>query len=1212
MRVATPVRTITWFPFWLLITSCSGSPGDVGDQAGLAPTAIITAIGHPYQTDADGSATTMTVRSQSEVTLSAKDSVNGSAPILDFSFAQTDSNERIATLTRVNNSVSFAAPAVTTETSYTFRLTVTDANREIDEAQVDIAVKPVPDPNRFLVYTRAPVTYTIVAVPAVSVPADRAADADDTLGEFTITVQRLLTYRDRSGTVHADVPLDVEPNPSAIQIQGAWLARTGASASCVAAPENPRFVLEIPSLDQDDLNVLVQSGDRSRQLELADIDEASLNLNISIAPRSGAITPGLCVLSSADPNQPLVAPTRESTRVSVQQLRGAPTDALDTLASATAYYRAIGDENAKTTFFEWLSANGFDRNAANLGADAHAVYTNNYDLGFGRDMYAKVGACDSPQLSIGGCDVSSVVINYPSLEGASKKLAPIVAVAMEYKATPTSGGRRIVKFYAYAPDARSAVGDYRRVHSVNLDGRGEKYIPEACTVCHGGTPGGLDSNGEYVNGGDVNGAFLPWDLDTLLFSDTDRSFSATDEALRAQLTRAAQEGELRKLNASAYLTYGDANRFALARELVSGWYRPGPLPVAQLDQVLSGSHFGAFVPPGWQASGLDGVATGSVPGSGNDDNPADAALIYVRVFAPYCRSCHTVQLPNSKVGDVRQAAFCDADRPMSERTVGAGRQRPIGCYWQMTSDPELAKRLSEGTMPFARLTMDRYWVPLTANETPAGELLATHLESTLGARGRVTTPGTPVATINLQFTNRDRTIEDETSTDIGHYVQLSAPTATFVWKYDWRVLSCSEPGNAASCTTSIATANANAAIASSRIEHAGQHRVELRVNERPDPVATQTFVVAEKIPRLAPTTTNKDFSIGASTPIDDLVSALGNGSAADHSVSVTVGSSELSVQPASCVAPSSCDANTVIVLSSSSLTPLASSFTLAVRDANDTAAVQATYPITITSALTIGDRTICARANSSGANLTSNLADCAAGTGFASSIDVLTLSSAAFGARTDLGVEFPNGTQTSLRNLGGHSGVLTATSSGSPARTRLVSYTPPLRLSTHTPTGENGLTNGGEPVFDTVPYRLVRFDADGAVVERSNTATLRIQINARTSFAADVMPLFSMQGCSSGGCHDGSSANRPNYAQSAAVVYAIFRAADGSYRNMINTVNGQPRAYVIPSEDPASLSNSGLLCWPMRDCSTGFHGNSDFMPDLQAIRLWIEDGANGF
>jgi hypothetical protein len=827
-------------------------------------------------------------------------------------------------------------------------------------------------------------------------------------------------------------------------------------------------------------------------------------------------------------------------------------------------------------------------------------------------MYAKVGTCDSPQLNVGACDVSSVVINYPSLEGASKKLAPIVAVAMEYKATPTSGGRRIVKFYAYAPDARSTVGDYKRVHSVNLDGRGEKYIPEACTVCHGGTPGGLDSNGEYVDGGDVNGAFLPWDLDTLLFSDTDRSFTATDEASRSRLTRSAQEGELRKLNATAYLTYGDAERFALARELIGGWYTTGLLPVAQLDQVLSGTHFGAFVPPGWQASGLDGVATGPVPGSGNDDNPADASQIYSRVFAPYCRSCHTVQLPNPRVGDVRQAAFCDADRPMGEPTVGTGRQRPMGCYWQMTADPELAARLSEGTMPFARLTMDRYWVPLAADETPAGELLATHLENTLGASGRVRAPGSPAATIALQFTNRDGTIEDETSLDIGHVVQLSAPTATFVRNYDWRVLSCSEPGNVASCTTSIATANANAAIASSRIEHAGQHRVELRVNDRTDPVATQTFVVAEKIPRLAPTTINKDFSIGASTPIDDLVLALGNGSAADHSVSVTVGSSELSVQPASCVAPSSCDANTVIVLSSSSLMPLATSFTLAVRDANDTTAVQATYPVTVTSALTIGDRTICTRANSSGANLTSILADCAAGTGFASSIDLLALISAAFGTRTDLGVEFPNGTQTSLRNFDGLSGVLTAASSGSPARTRLVSYTPPLRLSTHAPTGENGLMNDGAPVFDTVLYRLARFDANGVVVERSNTATLRIQINARTSFAADVMPLFSMQGCSSGGCHDGSSANRPNYAQSIADVYAIFRAADGSYLNMINAVNGQPRAYVIPSEDAASLNSSGLLCWPMGECSIAFHGNSGFVPDLQAIRLWIEDGANGF
>ena len=109
------------------------------------------------------------------------------------------------------------------------------------------------------------------------------------------------------------------------------------------------------------------------------------------------------------------------------------------------------------------------------------------------------------------------------------------------------------------------------------------------------------------------------------------------------------------------------------------------------------------------------------------------------------------------------------------------------------------------------------------------------------------------------------------------------------------------------------------------------------------------------------------------------------------------------------------------------------------------------------------------------------------------------------------------------------------------------------------------------------------------------------------------MPVFSMQGCSIGGCHDGSQPNRPNYAQSAAQVFALFRDPDGSLRNMINLVAGVPRAYVRPFENTTTLTGSGLLCWPTNVCSGGLHSGGTYDPAaLQAIRQWLEDGANGF
>ena len=74
----------------LLMTACGGGgPSDVGDQQRIAPTAVAVVVGHPFQASSDGAAST-TVRSQSEVILSAKESINGSSPIIDLQFQHTD------------------------------------------------------------------------------------------------------------------------------------------------------------------------------------------------------------------------------------------------------------------------------------------------------------------------------------------------------------------------------------------------------------------------------------------------------------------------------------------------------------------------------------------------------------------------------------------------------------------------------------------------------------------------------------------------------------------------------------------------------------------------------------------------------------------------------------------------------------------------------------------------------------------------------------------------------------------------------------------------------------------------------------------------------------------------------------------------------------------------------------------------------------------
>jgi mono/diheme cytochrome c family protein len=221
------------------------------------------------------------------------------------------------------------------------------------------------------------------------------------------------------------------------------------------------------------------------------------------------------------------------------------------------------------------------------------------------------------------------------------------------------------------------------VLSIDLDGRGEKFMPGVCTVCHGGTPRGLDARApeRYGNGGDVDGAFLPWDLDSLLYSDTDPAFSnagdpdfpTSEQELAAAFARAPQEAQFRRLNQLAWLTYGDEDRFELARDLVEGWYGGAGFPSTEFD--------GHYVPVGWRAD--------------TEGNPEDAPSVYLDVFARSCRSCHVMHVPGPS---------------------GTG-QFSISSYADLAGAIDLTTQLESGRMPLARQTMDRFWLPTPGPRT---------------------------------------------------------------------------------------------------------------------------------------------------------------------------------------------------------------------------------------------------------------------------------------------------------------------------------------------------------------------------------------------------------------------------------------------------------------------------------------------------------------
>lgn len=743
-----------WMLTATLLVGCGAS--NVGEQDEPQPEAIAVVVGQSFSSTATGVQTK--VRAGTEVLLSGKESRKGEddtgVPILRFEWQQLNPGAQpLQLVERSSHTVSFTAPRVREPTTLTFRLTVSDAKEQSDSAEVTVTVEPIPDADRFLEFLTHSEQFAVVAATSAPIAGNSQAPEPGQIG-FTVTVTKLVTFTDRGGITREKVAMG-----SPQVVSGSWSQRVGSGGAACGAIENPRLRFEAPRLDLDDA-LADGSGILSDVMEASDVDSATVYARVEISSAAAVqagVTPRVCVIGGV--SQPAQA-TESRVELEAPSLFDdvAPHD---TKAEALAYFDTIDPSPAgqkKDTLRRWLTANGFNPDAQNYAADSHAVYVNNYDLGFGRDMYMKTGACDgnAAQLPladrIGRCDVASVVINYPTLESAARKLNAIIAVAMEYSAA-TNGGERFVKFYTFAPDRRD--GEFKRVLSVNLDGRGEKYMPQACVVCHGGVPGSVGTDGRYAGDGNIHAGFLLWDLGSLLFSDTDQSFTGKSRysSLRDAYVRPVQEAQLKSLNVGAYLTFRDPpgmpGRFALARELAAGWYGGAGMPDAVFHE--------AFTPNGWSVAGLDGQA------GTDDDNPASAATIYSDVFARHCRSCHVTHIPNPAVGDPRNGALCNAS-PSDDPVGGAGlaNQLPIGCYQHFANLSSLRDMLSEARMPLARLTMDRLWIQQPGQTRSSGDLLAQHLGVDLR-------PGATVAAFALSQRQPDQQYQTltVTGTDTG-------------------------------------------------------------------------------------------------------------------------------------------------------------------------------------------------------------------------------------------------------------------------------------------------------------------------------------------------------------------------------------------------------------------------------------------------------------
>jgi K319-like protein len=1232
----------------LALAACS-KLSQVGHLSQGSPNAVAATPGQPFTTDSSGLHTT--VRAGADVVLSGGDSYNtpddAGVPIITWTWQQLNAGANAVDLVKRSNAVvSFTAPQVTAATTLTFQLTVTTATGATASTQAMVTVEPVRDADHFLTFLNTRDAAAVTAVTSAVVPANAQAAYNDTL-PYTITVTELVTYTDNDGLQHTRVQAGT---PTVYT--GSWSAALGSGGASCTDPRNPKTQIAIPKLNLD--SFLYDSSGHSTGQRLSDVMQSSdvdidpANAHIppavveaeiqiaSVAALPGGATAAACI---GDATIPIASTTLTADALTISS--NASVALFDSSASAHTYYATIDPQGQRTTLSAWLKANGFDPTVSGWAADAHAVYTNNYDLGFGRDMYMKLGACDSgfsiapvsqfsaqslsPQTAqkltqlIGHCDVASVVVNYVSVQAAAEHLNQIVAVAMEYSASPGIGAR-FTKFYVFAPDQRT--GQLQRVTGVDLDHRGQKPVPQSCVVCHGGLPaaGGAGGGAQQYDAkapsgiaGDVQAGFLPWDLDSFWYSDTDPGFStkSEDAAIKAQYTRANQLDQLKLLNVGAYLTTADPNRSALERELIEGWYGGAGMP---------GGFDGTFVPDGWNPA--------------NNGNPANSATLYKDVFQRNCRMCHTMHVPalGPPPVNVGPTGAQGNNTPSCSQTPPAGAlgipdQYPMGCYWQFAKSTNIGKVLSEGRMPFARRTLDRLWVDPAGNPnggtvSAAGSELITQLTDLYHSEGSTDTviaPGTPNVTIAPLQQIGGGTPDVFSFVGLGVETNGAAGDASFVTQPSWQVCVDTGAGNCTNATQHVPVVGMNSIPATFQVPGlTGTFLAEL--DSAGAPLVTQTLSVASVplaiaaiLPPTPPTVSRQgSFTLDAS----QLISG-GNGPK-QWWVSGLV---SLAVSGTNCTAAAKCSLDTTpsTMLMETDPTATTAGYTLNASDAVGKNQSASSPVINVTSGLnasTVSGYVI------ENAPAPANLVQASPGT----NLDLAAGNTVGAGQTIIVQISCDGGASW-VSTCSPISGTATVSNTN-------VAFTPPFGFATNPPNGASTGLNGQTLTPLQLEYRLLLYGPGNTLLDQSAAGTLNVQVRARVAFATDVVgnvfqrpnsnPYPSgLSQCASSGCHS----NTPgliSFATSAQTIYCSLVGcptpltpttdATRKFVDSTDATNSAPPQSVVlrhPAELDAPNSHLGG-----QRCAGGFSGSSPMTAgapcDLTPILQWIEDGANDF
>ncbi len=398
------------------------------------------------------------------------------------------------------------------------------------------------------------------------------------------------------------------------------------------------------------------------------------------------------------------------------ELWSVPISQINSPQYAKAYYGAVDASEVRTTLANWKSHNGFDE-----GFDHHVIFRDSKDLGYGRDMYARINDDGSLAFFVNNF-VLAVGKGNPANYGPLNLLAAVDqnldfllgSNAIELSPIDENDGDSdlILKFFTFsAPDEN---GQQVRIESADLDGRGIKHMPGMCQVCHGATLLPLNKDGSFNLLTLKSAKLNQLEVDSFEFMDS------------GVYSKANQQPAIKTLNQAIHDSFAT---LATRDSLEPGfWDSSFAQLVAQGryggDAFISDEFVEADIPTGWQQT---------------SNRPEGVEILYKQVVEPHCISCHSLRGFNAGNDE-------DLDEVMVNGVVTqTGNSINFSSYEKFIgySDLIIDYVYRRGAMPLSLRNYEQFW----GKDSEAPNLLAGFLPGfdVVNDMGLVVQPGNAVA-----------------------------------------------------------------------------------------------------------------------------------------------------------------------------------------------------------------------------------------------------------------------------------------------------------------------------------------------------------------------------------------------------------------------------------------------------------------------------------